>query len=134
MTYVMGEGRTAREFPNKVAALQYLARGRSNRTGGHVELLHIGTYGGDRNAAYCGWYHHFQHDMTLDQYMELGPLLARVRSMFRHLREVAPGWQDIPGSGINWADNSQTVEQVATDGSGRTRQVQLVAPHGDVCF
>lgn len=134
MTYVMGEGRRAREFPNKVAALQHLANGRRNRTGGHVELLFIGTYSGDRNAAYCSWYHDFSHDMTMDQYMDLGVLLARIKSLFRYLREVAPGWQDVPGSGVMWADNSEQITQLATDGSGRTRIVQLVGPHGDVCF
>lgn len=132
--YVLGEGKRARTFRNKVAALQHLARHRANSTGGHVELLHIGTYGGDRNAAYCGWYHHFSGDMTLDQYMELGVLLARIKSLFRHLREVAPGWENVPGSGVSWADNSEEITQRATDGTGRTRVVQLVAPHGDVCF
>lgn len=135
MTYTLGgeRGGRLRTFPNKVAALQHLANGRTNSTGGHVELLNIGTYGGDRNAAYCGWYWNYAHDMTLDQYMELGPLLARIRSLFRHLREVAPGWQDVPGTLIYWADNSETIEQAATDGTGRTRTKQLIAAHGDLC-
>lgn len=123
----------AREFRNKAEALRWLAAGRHNRTGGHVELLSMGYYDGDRNAAYCNYYWHYQHDMTMDEYMELAKLLARVRSMFYHLREVAPGWQDVPGTRIDWADNSVDVTQRATDGTDRTRVVQLVGPHGDLC-
>ncbi len=127
--YRMGK----REFPNKAAALKHLAAGRHNRTGGHVELLNMGYYDGDRNAAYCNYYWHYQHDMTMDEYLELAKLHARIRTMFRYLREVAPGWQEVPGSGVYWADNSVEVTQQATDGSGRTRIVELVGPHGDLC-
>ncbi len=122
-----------RQFPNKAAALRQLAAERRNRTGGHVELLNMGYYDGDRNAAYCNYYWHYQHDMTMDEYMDLARLQARVRSMFHHLREVAPGWQDMPSTTIYWGDNSVEVTQEATDGSGRTRTRQLVAAHGDLC-
>ncbi len=127
--YLMGK----HEFPNKAAALLSLAAARRNRTGGHVEMLNMGYYGGDRKAAYCNYYWNYQHDMTMDQYMELARLQARARSMFHHLREVAPGWQDIPGTTIHWGDNSVEVTQRATDGSDRTRTRQLVAAHGDLC-
>jgi hypothetical protein len=120
-------------FPNKADALRFLAAARRNRTGGAPELLNMGYYGGDRNAAYCNYYWNYQHDMTMDEYMELARLQGRARSLFHHLREVAPGWQQVPGSTVMWADNSVEITEQATDGSGRTRTRQVVGPHGDLC-
>ncbi len=48
-----------------------------------------------------------------------------------YLAEIEPQWTEVPGSRVCWMDNSVEVTQRAHD--GRTRTVQLVAPHGDLC-
>lgn len=57
-------------------------------------------------------------------------ILARYDRFVHHVREVAPGWQEVER--LHYADNSIVAVQRATD--GRTRNVTLLYPGGDACF
>lgn len=98
-----------------------------------------GQYGHRRTPAtfymgtdYCGYHHSWNRDLfpTHAEWIAAARVLERYQRFYRHVTEVAPGWVD--GERVHYMDNSVEVVQTARD--GRTRRVQVVAPHGDVCF
>ncbi|MFC1418708.1 hypothetical protein [Streptacidiphilus cavernicola] len=79
---------------------------------------HQRQYGGSRRYAF-----------DLPTWDAMVAAQQRYRQILHQLREVDPGWVDVKT--INYMDNSTVLVQRAAD--GRTREVTLVAPHGDLC-
>ena len=89
-------------------------------------------FGTQADQSYCAYQAAgAQFDMTHAEWCLVARLSVRYRRFIHHMTEVAPGWQEVPGSKVCWANNSVEITERASD--GRTRIRQLVAPHGDVC-
>lgn len=104
-----------------------------NGSRGPVSMLYLGMGTGPGDLYWARDRNHTAFEgLDDDTIVTLMRLLARYKRYYRLATEVWPGW--VEWNRTHWADNSVESNQVATDGSERTRRVTLTAPHGDACF
>jgi len=121
-----------REFRSLGELLRWLAAEQAwnlgERSGTSPRDLYVGTRyrNGTFSPVHAAF---FPWEIDPDLFGRLHDLQARYRKWVHYLTEVYPQWTDIET--IPYMDNSVEVRQ--EDRWGNTRQVQTVAPHGDLC-
>jgi hypothetical protein len=97
------------------------------------QVMTYGSFKGrvDPNAHFCQYYWSLARtEMTFEEYKRVARLSCRYRRLVEYVTEVLPQWQTVRE--VHCGDNSVEVIQQSID--GRTRQVMVRAPSGDVCF